>query len=287
MRPKANCPHRIQQYRTHLVQGDKSGCGGILRRAKHVRKPGLRARQISEGGKPDANLPKSRETSKSSRWTQVAALGRVTQHRAGAASPTDAPNYVRPSRKAIPFPSVNETARYLAVRTKQQERPSAIARQLSPYDTQNRGARISALQLHVTRITVRMARQPHRFHDPAVVSLIFPDQQIRDSAWIVEIASHKPCGDYGHVFAVEPCPETKKAAIRSAPLFSLLHRLIPVIALSSKVPVTGSIRKESVKVRTPKSPPTTDYAPLDLSTPDIFPHRAGAEAQHFRCIAQC
>jgi hypothetical protein len=54
-----------------------------------------------------------------------------------------------------------------------------------------------------------------------------------------------------------------------------------------KVPGTRSVCKESVKVCTPKSPPTTDNAALDLSTPDIFPHRAGAEAQHVGCFPEC
>ena len=35
----------------------------------------------------------------------------------------------------------------------------------------------------------------------------------------------------------------------------LIHRLIPVAVLSSKVPFRGCVFKESVKVCTPKSPP--------------------------------
>jgi len=90
------------------------------------------------------------------------------------------------------------------------------------------------------------------------------------------------------------CPSARRPCLRSTlafvskrhPVFST-HRLIPVIALSSKVPVTGSIRKESVKVRTPKSPPTTDYSPFDFSPADVFAQSARAEAQDFRCFAQC
>lgn len=72
----------------------------------------------------------------------------------------------------------------------------------------------------------------------------------------------------------------------SALLFSLLHRLIPAIALSGEVPVTRSIRKESVKVRTPKSPPSADDSPLDLATLNVFAHSASAQAQYFRRFAK-
>jgi hypothetical protein len=101
------------------------------------------------------------------------------------------------------------TAGRFAARAKQEERPSAVAGQHPPYDTQDRGALICSLQLHVI-VTFSPARdkvrQPHSFPDLALVSLVLPDQQIGDSARIVEIASHKPCGDDGHVFTVEPRP---------------------------------------------------------------------------------
>jgi hypothetical protein len=69
-------------------------------------------------------------------------------------------------------------------------------------------------------------------------------------------------------------------------LFSLLHRLIPVTILSSKIPVRWRVFKESVKVCTPKSPPSTDDPPFDLATLHVFPHSARAEAQHIRRLAQ-
>jgi hypothetical protein len=90
----------------------------------------------------------------------------------------------------------------------------------------------------------------------------------------------------GHVLAVESRPEPEEMAVPSAPLFSLLHRLIPVIVLSSKVPATGCVCKESVKVRTPESPPSTDYSPLDLSALDGIPHRACAESEYVRGFTQ-
>jgi hypothetical protein len=54
-------------------------------------------------------------------------------------------------------------------------------------------------------------RQPHSFFDFAV-SLVSPDQQIRDFSWIVEIASHYPCRDNGHLLAVESRRETQEMA---------------------------------------------------------------------------
>jgi hypothetical protein len=66
----------------------------------------------------------------------------------------------------------------------------------------------------------------------------------------------------------------------SAGLFWLFHRLIPVIVLSSEVPVTGRVRKEGVKVCTPKSPPPADDSAFDLSPADVFAQCARAEPQH-------
>jgi hypothetical protein len=129
------------------------------------------------------------------------------------------------------------------------------------------------------------ARQPHSLHDPTA-SFIFPDQQIRDFARIVKIASHQPSRDDWDVLAVEPGSEPEEVLVRSAPLFSLLHRLIPVTVLSSKIPLRGRICKESVKVCTSKSPPSTDNAPLDLFSAYVTAQRARAEAQHIRCLAQ-
>jgi hypothetical protein len=92
-----------------------------------------------------------------------------------------------------------------------------------------------------------------------------PDQQIRDSARIVETTAHKPCRYDGHVLAVEPHPEAKEMLLPAAPLFPFLHRLIPVIGLSGKIPLRGCVFKESVKIRTPKSPPFSDDFALDFA----------------------
>jgi hypothetical protein len=66
---------------------------------------------------------------------------------------------------------------------------------------------------------------------------------------------------------------------------SPLHRLIHLIILFSKIQFTGRVRKQSVKVRTPKSPPSVDDSPLGLATLHLFPHRARAEAQRVRRLA--
>lgn len=73
----------------------------------------------------------------------------------------------------------------------------------------------------------------------------------------------------------------------STRLFSPFHRLIPVAVLSGKVPATGSICKESVKVCTPESPPSADDAPFNLAALDVFPHGARTETPDIRCLAQC
>jgi len=61
-------------------------------------------------------------------------------------------------------------------------------------------------------------------------------------------------------------PKPRKWPCHPRLCFPLYHHLIPGTAFSYKVPATGSIRKESVKVCTPESPPPTDDATLDLST---------------------
>jgi hypothetical protein len=48
----------------------------------------------------------------------------------------------------------------------------------------------------------------------------------------------------------------------------------------------GRVCKESVKVRTPKSPPSADDSPFDLAALYVFPHCARAEAQHVCAFAQ-
>jgi hypothetical protein len=128
-------------------------------------------------------------------------------------------------------------------------------------------------------------RQPHRLFNLGV-ALIFPDQQIGDFSRIVEIAPHKPRGDDGHVLAVEPRPGPNEV-LMSAPRLSLslIHRLIPVTIVSWKVPLTGCIFKESVKICTPKSPPFSyDFAP-DFTTFYVFPHCSIAQPQHFGRLA--
>jgi len=186
----------------------------------------------------------------------------------------------------IPFPAIDVMAWAIAGGTGQQQRTPAVPWQHPPDDTQNCSAPIGSLQLRMIGGAVRTyaARQPHSFLDLAV-SLVLPDQQVRDSSRIVEIASHKPSRDDGHVLAVESRPETEEIAVPSAPLLPLLHRLIPLIILSGKIPVTWRVRKESIKVRTPESPPFSDDSPFDLSSFDVLPHRARVKPQDFSSLA--
>ena len=57
----------------------------------------------------------------------------------------------------------------------------------------------------------------------------------------------------------------------SATLFSLLHHLIPVLVLSLKIPITGSIFKETVKVNPAEPLFSANDSSLDLSAPQICP----------------
>jgi hypothetical protein len=133
---------------------------------------------------------------------------------------------------------------------------------------------------------INVTREPHRLFDFAAVSLVLPDQQIRNFSRIVEIASHQPSRDDGHGLAVEPRPRANEALMPAPRLFALLHRLIPVIVLSGKIPLGGCILKESVKVCTSKSPPFSDDFAPDFAAFYVFSHRSCAQAQHFGCLAE-
>src|SRR5260370_9466920 len=113
----------------------------LFGRGKHKRKPHLRPRQrpvsAQDGGK--------RSTSASE---QLAAFAGVAQLSARAAPPTDTPDSVRPSRNAVPFPTVDVTAGLLAAWTEQEERPPAIAGQRPPHHAEKPRAVLGALQLH-------------------------------------------------------------------------------------------------------------------------------------------
>jgi len=142
---------------------------------------------------------------------------------------------------------------------------------------------LGSLQFH--KIGRAAVHQPHSFFNSAV-SLAFPDQQIGNSARIIETTAHKPGRDDGHRLAVEPRPRSNEVLMPAASLFAPLHRLIPVAVFSSEVPVTGCVRKESVKVRRPKSPPSADDSPVDLAALHVFPQRARTEAQYVCRVAQ-
>jgi hypothetical protein len=110
------------------------------------------------------------------------------------------------------------TARRVTGRAKQEESPPAVAGQHPPHDTKNCDALIAALQLH--KIREAAVRQPHSFFNLAVMSLVLPDQQIRDPARIIETTSHKPSRDDGRLLAVESRPRANKVLMPAAGLLS-------------------------------------------------------------------
>ena len=65
--------------------------------------------------------------------------------------------------------------------------------------------------------------QPQSFHDFAVVYFGLPDQQIGDSARILEKALHHLCGYDRYVLAVQSCLETEKMAAPAVLVLSPLH----------------------------------------------------------------
>jgi hypothetical protein len=119
-----------------------------------------------------------------------------------------------------------------------------------------------------------------------VVTAVLPDQQVWNFARIIEICPHKQSRYDWHILAVQPRPITKEVLVPSPPLLTLIHRLIAVIALSSEIPVRGRAFKKGVKVRTPKSPASSDDPSPDFAAFYVFPHCSCAQAQHIRCFAQ-
>src|SRR5260370_7737340 len=124
----------------------------LFGRGKHKRKPHLRPRQRSVSAKDGGN----RSTSASA---QIAAFAGVAQLSARAAPPTDTPDSVRPSRNAVPFPTVDVTAGLLAAWTQQEERPPPIPGQRPPHQAENPGALIPAL--HPPPINTFLPPHPH------------------------------------------------------------------------------------------------------------------------------
>ena len=183
------------------------------------------------------------------------------------------------------------TAWCFAVGTEQQQCPPTVAWQYAPGNSQNCSAPIESFQLHVILccagiVRINVACETHSFLNFTTVPLVLPHQQIRDFSRIVKIASHQPSRDDGHVLAVESRPRANEVLMPPARLFSLLHRLIPVIVLSNKIPLRGCVLKESVKVRTPKFPTFSDDFSPDFTAFYVFPHRSCAQAQHFGCLAE-
>jgi hypothetical protein len=70
-------------------------------------------------------------------------------------------------------------------------------------------------------------------------------------------------------------------------MIPLLHHLIPVIILSAKIPITGRVLKESVKVCTPKSPPPSNDSSFDFFALDVFAHGTRAKPQNLSGLPEC
>src|SRR5690242_12548972 len=77
-------------------------------------------------------------------------------------------------------------------------------------------------------------------------------------------------------------PKNFPSYLRCACPMSLFRHLIPVIIFSRKIPIARSLFKESVKVCTPKSPPSANDSAHELAFMHILPHCARMQAQHFR-----
>jgi hypothetical protein len=83
--------------------------------------------------------------------------------------------------------------------------------------------------------------------------------------------SHSPSRKHGNLFAVQP-KAVEAPFIPSDSDMGSIHHLIPVAVLSAKIPRTGRIFIESVKVYTSESRSFANDAPFELSTADVFAH---------------
>src|ERR1035437_2833477 len=63
--------------------------------------------------------------------------------------------------------------------------------------------------------------------------------------------------------------------------------LIPLFVFSFKIPATGSIFKETVKINTAEPILPADHPSLDLSSPQISPQRSRVHSQNARGLAEC
>jgi Sigma-70 region 2 len=60
------------------------------------------------------------------------------------------------------------------------------------------------------------------------------------------------------------------------------RHLLLVLILSTKIPITRRISKESVKVCTPKFPSSSNNSALNLSALNVFANRSRIQPEHFR-----
>src|SRR5437870_11665409 len=129
---------------------------------------------------------------------------------------------------------------------------------------------------------------PHGLLDFAVHPTL-PDHEIGNHSRIIQHFAHGRSRKHGNLLAVHAIaieapsiPSDLPANLSKA----LFHHLISIPVLSSKIPLTGSFFKESVKVCTPESPSSADDSTLDLSALNVFTHRTRTQAQHLCRIVE-
>jgi hypothetical protein len=189
------------------------------------------------------------------------------------------------------FPTIERPAGSLAVGAHKEPGLSSVARQWA----QNNANEIARpiVPLYLDQIC-QVWRERHRRLDfgaeadgfpRRAILRVCPDQKVGDFSRIVEHPAHDPCGQKRDNLAIHSAPEEASTPVASR--FSLLHRLIPLFVFSLKIPTTGSIFIETVKVDLAEPILSTNYPSLDLPSPQIGPQRSRVHSQNTRRLAEC
>lgn len=125
--------------------------------------------------------------------------------------------------------------------------------------------------LHFDPLVRALPKYSYSFFNAGITHPL-PKEQVRYSPGIAHSEVHQASWQPRNAFAIHPEACEALAPITSAN--SLFHRLIPVSSFSLKIPLSGGILKESVKIAPAKSIATADNSSFQFAAPDVFTHCA-------------
>src|SRR6266567_170701 len=139
-------------------------------------------------------------------------------------------------------PSVQRPARNLTVQTNEKPDSSTVSREWAQNGTNESARSIVALDFGDVRpiqaaqaFDLFVRRNANSFLN-RVIRAALPHEQVRNLSRIVQYPGHSSCREERNLLAVHSAPE--ESAVTP---ISLLHHLILLTILSSKIPITGRV----------------------------------------------